>query len=287
MRIKLSHIALVLSIIALLISLFTAVQVSQNSDAALIDALMEQNEQLQAQIDALNGGVSPESDVTVTPVPANATLSAQMWEDGKGADVTLTLDGTSEPSLLRVMLGDEVVTEVSCQSDGDQLTATVRLIAANGYSYAVVIGSEARTLASPEDPAYPELVYLADALSAYCNLVVGEWYARGGFLTLVSSYVQVQAPQFGTGGALSCTNARLVLKSGDTPIAEYPLTLEQGDGTGSYESVVNNATFKLPAMDASQQVDLWLEATLSDGQVLTHNAATWYATAGSFSMVAG
>lgn len=287
MRIKIAHIALVLSIAALLLSLFTAVQVSQNSDAALIDALMEQNQRLQDQLDALtqNGAALPDGSEPISP--ANAVLSAQMWDDGQGADVTLTMDDPGEPALLRVMLDDDVVTEVSCQPDGDKLTASVRIIAANGYSYSLVIGSEAMTLASPEDPVYPELVFLADALSAYCNLVVGDWTARNGFLTLQTCYAQIQTSQFGDAGAVTCESARLVLKTGDTVVAQYPIPPVPGDGPGSYECTVTNATFKLPLLNPDQQVELWLEATLSDGQVLTHCAAAWHADAGGFSMAAG
>ena len=288
MRIKIAHIALVLSIAALALSLFTAVQVSQNSDAALIDALMEQNDQLQAQIDALTQSGSiilPEATTPATPV--SATLSAEMWDNGKGADVTLTMEDPGEPALLRIMLDDEVVTEVSCQPDGDRLTASVRVLAANGYSYILVIGSEARTLASPEEPAYPELVYLTDALSAYCNLVVGEWSHRNGFLTLQTCYAQVQTPRFSDNDALTCEKAFLVLKRQDTLLAQYPIPLLPGDGAGSYETTVNNATFKLPQMEVGQQVDLWLEVTLSDGQALRHCAATWFATTAGISMVAG
>lgn len=287
MRIKVAHIALALSILALLVSLFTAAQVSRSSDAALIDALMEQNEQLQAQIDAItqSGGVLSEGETP--PVPLNATLSAQPWADSRGADVTLTLEATDEPALLRIMLGDEVVTEVSCQPEGDHLAATVRVIAANGYTYSVVIGSEARTLASPENPTYPELVNLADALSAYCNLVVDDWYVRNSYLTLETCFAQVQTPQLGETGTLTCERARLLLKNKGSVIAEYPVTLIQGDGVGSYEAAVVHATFKLPILPEGEQVDLWLEAALSDGQVLTANAATWYAMPNGFSMVAG
>lgn len=281
MRIKTAHIALLLSIIALAVSLFTAAQVSSNDNDALIDALMVQNQQLQAQIDAL-------SSTDIPDAAAGTTLTAAGWADGRGADITLTLDFVpAEDALLRVMMGNEVITEAPCLSDGGSFTATAQVPAGNGYTYSLIIGSEARTLAAPEDPVYPELVYLADALSAYCNLVVGEWYVRDDVLTLERSYAHIQTPQLSTSGAITCTQACLVLKNGETVLAEVPYTPTPEAETGSYEDELIDAAFSLPELAEGEQVDLWLEATLSDGQVLTTCAATWYAMPSGFSMAAG
>lgn len=282
MRIKLAHIALIISIIALALSLFTAVQVSSGDDDALIDALMAQNQDLQAQIDALAGRTPDET----TPDAPGATLTAAAWADGKGADVTLALEGAADMEVLfRVMLGSSVIAEVPCQWDGNVGTATVPVSAGNGYTYSMVAGSEAKTLASPENPVYPELVYLADALTAYCNLVVGDWYVRDNVLTLENCYAQIQTPRLG--GELTCDQARLVLKHGDAVLAQVPVFPVQGEESGSYACDVTDAVFALPGLAEGEQVDLWLEATLSDGQLLTVNAATWYAMHSGFSMAAG
>ena len=162
MRIKTAHIALLLSILALAVSLFNGVQVSRSNDEALIQALMAQNTALQAQIDALTGPSGSSGDAL-----AVAELTAAPWSDSRGADVTLILETTAESALLRVMSGGTVITEAPCRRSGTVLTATAQIPAGNGYTYSMVIGSEATTLASPENPVYPELVFLADALSAY------------------------------------------------------------------------------------------------------------------------
>ena len=286
MRIKLAHIALILSILALAVSLFTAVQVSQNDDDALIDALMAQNQRLQEQIDALSG-----QSVAVPEVPAQqaaAALTAVNWEDNQGADVILTLEGNADDeALLRVMLGSQVIAEVPCQWDGSVLTATASVPADNGYTYSVIVGSEARTLSSPEKPVYPALVYLADALNAYCNLVVGDWYVRDRILTVEDCYAHIHTPQMGTVEGVTCSAARMVLKYGEEVLAEYPISPVPGEEAGSYVCSINGAAFRLPELEEGRQMDLWLEATLSDGQVLTHCAATWYAVPGGFSMAAG
>lgn len=282
MRIKTAHIALLLSILALATSLFTAVQVSRNDNAALIDALMAQNQNLQDQIDAL----SAQADTPEQTGPA-AALSALGWPDGRGADITMTLDADPGPeALLRVMAGSTVLAEVPCQWDGAAWTATAGVEAGNGYTYSLVIGSEARTLASPEKPAYPELVNLADALNAYCNLVVGEWEVREDVLTLQTCYAHVRYPQLG-GGDVRCTRAELVLKHGDTVLSTFPVTDLLQEADGGCDGQIDNASFPLPGLEEGEQVDLWLEATLSDGQVLTVCAATWYAMRSGFSMAAG
>ena len=290
MRIKPAHIALILSILALAVSLFTAVQVSQNDDAALIDALMAQNQQLQEQIDALANqtpevpGLSGETG-TVT----DAALTAAVWPDNQGADVTMTLNTDDAPAgdvLLRVMLGNTVITEVPCTRDGDSFTATAALDAANGYIYSLIMGNEARTLASPDKPVYPELVYLADSLNAYCNLVVGDWYVGDDALTLSTCYAQVRTPILSTAG-LTCTQVDLVLKNGDTVLSQVDVTDALTEESGSFDGQISNAVLPLPALTDGEQVDLWLEARLSDGQVLTACAATWYAMHDGFSMSAG
>lgn len=291
MRIKIAHIALVLSILALAVSLFTAVQVSQNDDEALIHALMDQNQQLQAQIDAL-AGQTP--DVPAVPgvsggdsALTGASLAAAPWEDNRGADVTLTLEGAADMEVLfRVMLGSTVISEVPCRADGDTLTATVSLDAANGYIYALVAGSEVTTLASPENPVYPELVYLSDALSAYCNLIVGDWYVRDNVLTLENGYATIHTVQLAA-DAQAFTQARLLLKNGDIVLEAYPLSPIATDEPGSYACAVTGVSFSLPPLAEGEQVDLWLEATLSSGQTLTTCAATWQAMPGGFSMAAG
>lgn len=286
MRIKAAHIALFVSILALAVSLFTAVQVSKNDNAALIDALMAQNQSLQEQIDALGG--SPSVRPGKTELPAGLTLTATPLDDGSGADIHLTLEaGAGSDVRLRIMLGTDVITEAPCVSDGSLLMATARIPADNGYTYSIVIDSEAIILASPDDPVYPELVYLADALSAYCTLVVGDADVQGNVLTLRSGFVHIHTPQLGGGDALTCAEARLVLKNGDAALAVLPVTPTPEEEPGSYACNIVNATFALPALAQGEAVDLYLEVTLSDGQVLTHCAATWYAVPGGFSMAAG
>ena len=284
MRIKTAHIALILSILALAVSLFTAVQVGSNDDDALIDALMAQNQQLQAQIDALAGGQS--SDINELETVTGTTLTAVSWADGSGADVILTVEGSADmDAALRVMLGSTVITEVPCFFDGTVLTATAPIPADNGYTYALILGQESKTLASPDNPVYPELVYLADALTAYCNLVVGDWFVKDDMLTLSSCYAHIHTPQL-SDSPEAYTQVRIVLKHGDEILAEEAISPAEEE-TGSYVCAVNDLVFALPDLPEGDQVDLWLEATLYGGQVITHCAATWYAMPGGFSMAAG
>ena len=285
MRIKLAHIALILSILALAVALFTAVQVSRNDNDALIDALMAQNEQLLARLDALDGGSVPDTSTDTQVVPG-VTLTATSWPDGSGADVVLTLESAETDALLRVMLDSQVIAEVPCSADGDVLTATASVPADNGYTYSLIIGSEATTLASPDNPVYPELVYLADSLTAYCNLVVGDWFVREDMLTLGTCYAHIHTPQLNNAG-VTVSSARILLKYGDTILDEVAVFPVASEEPGSYGCDVVDMVFALPDLADGEQVDLCLEATLSGGQVLTTCAATWYAMPGGFSMAAG
>ena len=283
MRIRFVHIALLLSITALVLSLGTAWQVRDADYTDQINDLILQNQALQARLDALTGEKSG-------PALGTAALTAAAWSDGSGADIVLTLDPVCEqagdPARLRVQLGTQTVTETQCRWDGRVYTAALAVPAGNGYTYTVTIGSDAQTITSPEDPVYPELVYLSDSLSAYCNLVVSDWYVRDNALTLGPCYAHIQTPLLGADGDLRCTEARLVLKNGDAVLASVPITLTEG-GSGSFESEVTGAAFALPALEHGEQMDLWLEATLCDGRSLTACAATWYAMPGGFSMAAG
>lgn len=282
MRIKIAHIALLIAIVALAVSLFTAVQVSTDDTDALIDALMAQNQQLQAQIDALTG----QSDDVQTDV----FYTAELWADGRGADLSLTLTLPEDPAgaavTVEALLGEEVIAQAACQPGSDGYTALLSVPAANGYTYTMTIGAQVFHLASPENPVYPELVNLADSLSSYCNLIVGEWYVRDEVLTLETCYAQVQTPQLGSEG-VSCVEVRAVLKNGDAVLGTRVLDLVPGEGIGSYECQATNVTLDLPKLEEGQQADLWIEATLSNGQVLSSCAATWYAMRSGYSMAAG
>lgn len=282
MRIKTAHIALIIAVIALVVSLFTAAAVSTDDTDALIDALMAQNQQLQEQIDALTGqSGDPGTD---------AFYTAELWADGQGADLNLTLLLPEDPAgadvTVEVLLGEAVIAQSPCQPGSSGYTALLSVPAANGYTYTLTIGSAVYTLTSPDRPVYPELVDLADALSAYCNLIVEEWEIRGEVLTLSSCYAHIQTPQLGSAG-IACTEARAVLKNGDAVLSACALELIPGEGIGSFECRATDLTLDLPRLEEGLQADLWLEATLSNGQILSSCAATWYATADGYSMAAG
>ena len=279
MRIKTAHIALFLSVIALAVSLFNGVQISRGSDEALIQALMAQNAALQAQIDALTS--QADSDPEAVP-----TLTAVPWADGTGADVTLMVETDAESALLRVMVGGEFLTEAPCRRSGSLLTATVQVPSGNGYTYSMVIGSEATTLASPANPVYPELVFLADALSAYCNLVVGEWFVGDDALTLNTCYAQVQTPLL-RDAPLTCDQVDLALKIGHEVVSRVDVTVFLTENGAALDGQITGVVLPLPALEDGQEVELWLEARLSDGRILDCCAATWYAMHGGFSMAAG
>lgn len=285
MRIKSSHIAILLSIAALAVSLYTffAPQTEQSDYAARMEALEAQNQALQARIDALTGQIE-------SPALGTAALTAAGWTDGRGADITLTLTpdayADGDTAAFRALLGGAVVAEADCQWNGSAFTAVLPVPAGNGYTYTVTTGGVTHIVSSPDSPVYPELVDLADALSAYCNMILGDWYVRDEVLTLETGYVHIQTPQLG-GDSVTCVSARAVLKNDGAVLGSSEIPLAPGECGGSYECALTDLTLSLPTLEEGQQADLWLEAELSSGQILTTCAGTWYAMPGGWSMAAG
>lgn len=250
-----------------------------------LSALEQRVAQLEQQLQTLETGAVSDWSLTGTPLT-----------QGSGATVTLSVTPTryteGQMALLRVMLGGQVTAELYCSWDGTAYSASVELDAADGYSYYLILTEPEGTqehldLNSPMNPVDPTLVYMDSSLRASCMLNLYECSADGDALTLQAAAVQIQLPQLTAGGAPAvCTEAAIVLQLDGAEVQRTALTVPQ-DGTNPLILDASGIRFPLPSMEEDSQLDLWLEVTLSDGQLLTHFASSWYFADGQLIQAVG
>lgn len=286
-------VSLVCSVLALIVSVIALLSGGPGADQSNeYPALEQQIVDLQYQVDALTAqleGISQQSAL------ADWNLSALAWEDGTGADVTLTaMPGSSDlTAAFCVKLDGQEVANVACTAEGGVLTATASLPAADGYSYYCILtgadGSRQQlALSTPENPVAYGPVFLQSSLGAYCNLTVDGWETLGkDALSLTSAHVEVQLPLVGSGDETVITTAELVLYHNGEAIARLPIEPVPGQTEGCLELTVTDAGFPLPQMAEEDSLELTLEVTLSNGQTLTTPGANWYRSGEELNMVVG
>ena len=291
----LSILALVLAAVALVFSLTGNKPVESTPDyAAQIEALQQHNALLQSQVDALTAQLG--GSVTTSTGLAGWELSLTAWETGTGASVTLTAIPTSYnegmTAALYVRKGNMEVVTTPCSWTGEAFTATAELTAQDGYGYyCILTDSDGQrqqfSLTTPENPVEDIPVYLASALTAYCNLTMDSWLDLDNTLTISAAYVQAQLPRLTLDGSeATIVKAELLLYYQGEVCASAPITLEPSQAEGAYELTVSGITMPMPQMEEDESLDLFLEITLSDGQVLSALGAGWYCTSeGLFSVV--
>lgn len=250
--------------------------------------------ELQVQIDELNARVEA---LEMRSGLKSWNLTAAAWSSSNGATVTLT----AQPAAYRegqsmefmALLDGAQADSVSCSWDGESYTAQLDLNAADGYGYYCVITApdgtrEQVALSTPENPVIDTVVNLSTALSSYCNMIVDTWGCSGDQLTITAGYVQVQLPRIARdGGNPTISTAELVLKKAGEELSRQALTIPEGEGENSYELVLSDSSFSVPEMQDDQQLDLYLEVILSDGQVLSTAGCSWYYNAGELFLAVG
>ena len=247
--------------------------------------LRNQNQDLENQL----------GDLEQSVILKSYTLKALSNEDGTGADVQMTAapmryeDG--QKALFRVSLDGQEIATAEGQWDGSAYSATSQLRAADGYVYECILtqsdGSESTiVLSSPDAPLYESCVYLAASLNAYCNLFVENWSQADDKLTLTTGYAQMQLPRIGN-RTVDYQSSELVLRLGDAEIQRVPVEMPKGEAEGSYEIVLQNVEFDMPEIEDEQQLDLWLEVTLDNGESLTYNGCSWFFAGGELTLAVG
>ena len=266
---------------------------SAESEARIAE-LEQENAALKAQLEALNAEMGRMNQEAALQ---DWSLDAAAWADGNGATVTFTatpidyVDG--QRAALSVRMGDLEAESTNCVWDGTAFTGSVELGAADGYSYYCVLtnldGSQAEVeLNSPDNITDEMLVYLGSSLSTYANLVVEDWEASATSLNLRSGYIQVQMPRMAhNNAAADISGAALVLQLNSEEVSRQAVTLEAGEGTGSYETSISGISFEMPAMEDDYQLNLWLEVTLNSGTTLSVSGGSWYSNNGELQLVVG
>lgn len=292
----LSILALVLAIASLAVSVMIWLRPEGGTDyAGEIQALQAQNAALQSQLDSLSQQINSGSATQTTGLQ-DWDLALTPWSNGEGASVTLTaVPGAYQEGMTAffyIRKGSAEISTVECDWTGEEFTATADLAAQDGYSYYCILTSGAGekqqfALTTPENPVEDIPVYLANALRAYCNLTLDSWLDQDGVLTVTTAYAQAQLPLLTSSGEATIEKAELVLYYNEEAYSTAPITLEPGTAAGAYELTVTNATLSMPQMNQEECLDLYLEVTLNDGQVLTSLAASWYQDGDALFVVVG
>ena len=256
-------------------------------------ALRQENEQLRSQIDILTRQLESLQSAILTDWSLNALASS----DRTSATITFTAVPATEAEgqtlSLIVNLNGLEAESVPCTMDGSRYTATVELPAADGYSfYCLITGSTGTQqqipLITPDDPGDGSLVNLGSSLSAYCSLFVDKWNYNDGKLTVENAYVQAQMPIISTGGDnVTPSSATLVFLHNGQELERKELTLDAGEGDGSYEATISGLSFSTPKLEEDHHLDLELVITLSDGSTLSYDGCSWFVSDGALNPVMG
>ena len=256
-------------------------------------ALRQENEQLRSQIDILTRQLESLQSAILTDWSLNALASS----DRTSATITFTAVPATEAEgqtlSLIVNLNGLEAESVPCTMDGSRYTATVELPAADGYSFYCLLTNAAGTkqqipLITPDDPGDGSLVNLGSSLSAYCSLFVDKWDYSDGKLTLENAYVQAQMPIISTGGDnVTPSSATLVFLHNGQELERKELTLDAGEGDGSYEATISGLSFSTPKLEEDHHLDLELVITLSDGSTLSYDGCSWFVSDGALNPVMG
>ena len=275
---------------------FSMTACSQHDDDGIDPAYVQKLEKecidLRNQLQALTSQLS---DLEQSVVLTSYTLKAVPNDDNSGAAVEMTAvpmrHEEGQSANFRVTLDGVEVASVDGKWDGTAYTATASLKAADGYAYECFLtkadGSQvSAVLSSPEAPLYESCVYLQSGLNAYCNMFVEDWSQDGRQLVLTTAYVQVQLPRIG-GRSVEYKSSDLVLRMGDEELQRVALTIPKGETEGSFEQMLSDIRLNMPEIKDDQQLDLWLEVSLTDGQVLTYNGCSWYLSGGELVLAVG
>ncbi len=255
-----------------------------------IEELYQENTRLQEQVAQLQTQL--DQFLTLSSL-SDWELTAAAWADSTGADVTFTAVPTEyQPGMgatLLVMLGDRQAASVPCVWDGTVFRGTANLNAADGYSYFCLLsgpnGVQQLSLMGPESENAGIPVYLQSALSSYCNLLVSDWVEQNGSsLILNGAYAQVQLPQI---QELTIASQELVLRLNGQISVKVPIMLMPSEVAGSYELIINDLHLPMPELDSTDNLELYLEITLSDGRHLQAFGIGWYLENGKLSASVG
>ena len=238
---------------------------------------------------AATAATTTEAPVTTPAEPLTLTdwsMSASTWSSPNGATIHVTATpnyyAEGQKADFVVRLESDEVASIPCQWDGAVYTASADLNAANGYCYYVVLTAADGTAAevavnTPSETTNEAFINMETALASYCSITVEESAFEGNQLNLTSGSVQVQAPVITNDGeAISCQEAVLILTYNGEELDRKALTLAETDTAGLFEAALETIVFEIPEMEDDQKVELTLNATLSNEQILTAFGGSWF-----------
>lgn len=274
--------------------LMVAALTACGSDTDRIAELEAENEALKAQVAELTGQLE---NASYSAGLSDWSFTAVAWSGNNGANVTFT--GTpvnyteGQSAELTIWLEGDLIDSISCDWDGASYTAVTDLNAADGYCYYCTIteanGSQMEVeLNTPKKPTDEAIINMETALTSYCGMMVEDSTLEGSNLTLNAGYAQVQLPLIGrTGEDVTCSGAELVLEAEGKEVARCELSLQPGEDGSSYTAEIAGISFTIPAMEDDQQLEIRMEVTLSDGQLLTTAGGSWFYNGGELFLVVG
>jgi hypothetical protein len=213
-------------------------------------------------------------------------MSATTWSSPNGA--TIHISATPETyadgliAAFEVRLNDEDIAVIPCEWDGTFFTASADLNAADGYNYYVVLTAadgktEEIAVNTVSHPTADAFVNMKSALASYCSVTVEESTFEGSKLTLVSGKVQAQVPTITNDNeVITCAKAELILLFNGETLDTEALTLRETETTGLFEAQLQDVTFDVPEMEDDQKLDLYVNVTLTNDQVLSAFGGNWF-----------
>ena len=213
-------------------------------------------------------------------------MRATTWSSPPGA--TIHISAVPEAyaqgliAAFEVRLDGEDVAVVPCEWDGTAFTASADLNAADGYSYYVVLTAadgttEEIAVNTASQPTAEAFVNMETALTSYCSIIVEESAFEDSKLALVSGKAQVQAPTItNEGEVITCAKAELALLFNGETLDTVKLTMAETETAGLFEAQLKDISFDVPEMEDDQQLDLYLNVTLSNDQLLSAFGGNWF-----------
>ena len=227
-----------------------------------------------------------EAPATVVLALSDWSMSATTWSSPNGA--TIHISATPETyadgliAAFEIRLNEEDVAVIPCEWDGSVFSASSDLNAADGYSYYIVLTAadgktEEIAVNTVSQPTVEAFVNMETALASYCSVTVEESTFEGSKLTLLNGKVQVQAPTITNDNeVITCAKAELVLLFNGETLDTEALTLTAAETAGLFEAQLQDITFDVPEMEDDQKLDLYLNVTLSNDQVLSAFGGNWF-----------
>lgn len=126
----------------------------------------------------------------------------------------------------------------------------------------------------------PEADSALDDLVDYSALDIDGWNAQDGTLT-VTGFVHV--------GMFSDTlaSAHLELRKGDEVLQTLPLELKEGEAEDVYEAELTGVSFRIPALSANEELQLWLVVQPENSSSVSSFGAGWYQADGQLMLITG